>query len=80
VRLKPANGRTRTVNDKYTTEVVLRAYRGELTLLDSRGGGQGGGGYSAAAVRITTPPRHLQVAAPKKRPAPVDELEDEIPF
>ncbi|GGL88403.1 single-stranded DNA-binding protein [Pseudooceanicola nanhaiensis] len=32
--------------DRYSTEVVLRPYRGELTLLDSRGGeGGGGGGY-----------------------------------
>lgn len=32
--------------DRYTTEVVLRPYRGELTLLDGRdGGGAGGGGY-----------------------------------
>ena len=30
--------------EKYTTEVVLRPYRGELTLLDSRDGGGGGGG------------------------------------
>jgi single-strand DNA-binding protein len=29
--------------DKYTTEVVLQRFRGELTLLDSRGGGAGGG-------------------------------------
>ncbi|MGQ3674119.1 single-stranded DNA-binding protein [Xanthobacter sp. TB0139] len=29
--------------EQYTTEVVLRPYRGELTLLDSRGGGEGGG-------------------------------------
>ncbi len=29
--------------DRYSTEVVLRPYRGELTLLDSRGGGDGGG-------------------------------------
>lgn len=34
--------------DRYTTEVVLRQFRGELTLLGGRGdggGGQGGGGY-----------------------------------
>ncbi|MBO6854289.1 MAG: single-stranded DNA-binding protein [Marivivens sp.] len=31
--------------DRYTTEVVLRPYRGELTLLDGRSGGDGGGGY-----------------------------------
>jgi single-strand DNA-binding protein len=29
--------------DKYSTEVVLRQFRGELNLLDSRGGGGGGG-------------------------------------
>lgn len=29
--------------DRYTTEIVLRPYRGELTLLDGRDGG--GGGY-----------------------------------
>ena len=35
--------------DRYTTEIVLRPYRGELTLLGGRGdgggGGQGGGNY-----------------------------------
>ena len=32
--------------DRYSTEVVLRPFRGELTLLDSRGdGGGGSGGY-----------------------------------
>lgn len=31
--------------DRYTTEIVLRPYRGEMTLLDGRGeGGSGGGG------------------------------------
>ncbi len=36
--------------DRYSTEVVLRPYRSELTLLDSRGdggGGYGGGGQSS---------------------------------
>ena len=39
--------------EKYSTEVVLQRYRGELTMLDRRGGGgggdygdSGGGGYS----------------------------------
>ena len=31
-------------NDRYSTEVVLRPYRGELVLLDRRGEGGGGGG------------------------------------
>lgn len=30
-------------NDRYTTEVALRPFRSELTMLDGRGGGQGGG-------------------------------------
>jgi single-strand DNA-binding protein len=30
--------------DKYSTEIVLQRFRGELVLLDSRGGGGGGGG------------------------------------
>ncbi|MDU8913024.1 single-stranded DNA-binding protein [Aestuariicoccus sp. MJ-SS9] len=30
--------------DRYSTEVVLRPYAGELTFLDSREGGSGGGG------------------------------------
>lgn len=30
--------------EKYTTEVVLQRYRGELTMLDGRGDGGGGGG------------------------------------
>ncbi len=34
--------------DRYSTEVVLRPYRGELTLLDSRDGG--GGGYSGPSA------------------------------
>jgi len=38
--------------DRYTTEVVLRPFRGELTLLDGRDGGSqggGGGGYRGGA-------------------------------
>ena len=34
-------------NDKYTTEIVLQKFRGELQLLDSREGGGGGGGRGA---------------------------------
>jgi single-strand DNA-binding protein len=32
--------------DKYTTEVVLQRFRGELVLLGGREGGGGGGGYN----------------------------------
>lgn len=44
-------------NDKYTTEVVLQGFNGNLTMLDSRnsgegnfGGGGGGGDYGAPPV------------------------------
>ncbi|BBK38312.1 single-stranded DNA-binding protein [Allostella sp. ATCC 35155] len=30
--------------EKYTTEIVLQQFRGELTMLDGRSGGSGGGG------------------------------------
>jgi len=62
--------------DRYSTEVVLRPYKGELTLLDSRGDSQGsymadqsgsdsgfsGGGGSAGDT------------------APAGDMDDEIPF
>ena len=35
--------------ERYTTEVVLAAFRGELTLLDSRQDGEGGGGYGGGS-------------------------------
>lgn len=70
--------------DNYTTEVVLRPYRGELTMLDARGGSGassfGGGdsmqdnsygGFSGGA------PAQQQSAAPAMA---IDEMEDEIPF
>lgn len=33
--------------EKYSTEVVLQKFRGELTMLDGRSGGEGGGGSSS---------------------------------
>lgn len=68
---------------KYTTEVVLRPYRGEITMLDSRGSGSGaGGGFSAPAQNEYESGGFgggaRSSAAPSR--APVDELEDEIPF
>jgi single-strand DNA-binding protein len=58
--------------DRYSTEVVLRPYRGELTLLDGRGDGGGsggeydqdrGGGFGG-----------------ESRGGPGGQLDDEIPF
>lgn len=65
---------------KYTTEVVLRPYRGELTMLDSRNSG-GGGDYGGASSS-SSGGGYNQDSAPQGNmsQAPVDELEDEIPF
>lgn len=52
--------------EKYTTEVVLQNFRGELQMLDSRGGEGGGGGR----VATDEAPRSFERA----------ELDDEIPF
>ncbi|MFG6535568.1 single-stranded DNA-binding protein [Sulfitobacter sp. 1A16787] len=42
-RLETRKWQDQAGNDRYTTEVVVRPYRGEITLLGSRDGGQGGG-------------------------------------
>ena len=58
--------------EKYTTEVVLQRFRGELTLLDSRadaGGGRDYGGEPAGAP----------AAARDSGPSSTD-LDDDIPF
>ena len=49
-QLQTRKWQDRDGNDKYTTEVVLQRYRGELTMLDGRGDSGGGdrmgGGYN----------------------------------
>lgn len=64
--------------EKYSTEVVLRPFRSELTMLDSRGEG-GGGGFQDNAPPPAYDSRSDSAPAAKAS-RPVDELEDEIPF
>ena len=54
--------------EKYSTEVVLQNFRGELTMLDSRGGG-GEGGYAGGRGTSEAPASFQR-----------DEMDDEIPF
>ena len=63
--------------DKYTTEVVLRPFRGELTMLDSRS--EGGSNYNAAPAQQPQAAMGGGNAQPQMAP-PVDDIEDEIPF
>jgi single-strand DNA-binding protein len=68
--------------ERYTTEVVLQRYRGELTMLDGRSGGgseSGQEGYGMEGAQNAEPP---MASAPRSRnfaPAAGD-MDDEIPF
>ena len=68
-------------NDRYTTEVVLRPYRSELTMLDSRGEGGGGnyGGGGGGGGR-SYPGGSDYDQGPPSSQAPGNTLDDEIPF
>ena len=75
-----------TGQDKYTTEIVLRPFRGELTMLDSRNSGGGsGGGYGGGQSFNDGGSSNYGGGAPaqsqqQSSPAPVDAMDDEIPF
>ena len=63
--------------EKYSTEIVLQKFRGELTMLDGKGGGDdreeggySGGGFTAAPRAQPSGPRETFSA----------DLDDEIPF
>ena len=73
--------------ERYTTEVVLQRFRGELTLLDSRGGGAGYAEDSSSQInqgsdygRSSGP----SMDAPSTSMAPgrssFNDLDDDIPF
>jgi single-strand DNA-binding protein len=65
--------------ERYTTEVVLQRFRGELTMLDGRSGGGGGeSSYGSDAPDDDMPVR--QSAARPARAAATQDLDDEIPF
>ena len=58
---RPANGRTSPGQEKYTTEVVLQRFRGELTMLDGRGAAARPASY--AERRLMSGPSHRAAAA-----------------
>ncbi len=79
--------------ERETTEVVLKAFRGELVMLDGRGGGEGGGmaeggGGGGYAPRERAPARAASGGGdrPAQRgpswdtPKRSNDLDDDIPF
>lgn len=87
--LKTRKWQDRDGNDRYTTEVVLQGFNGNLTLLDSRnsGGGQGGGGgynqdsYGGGNMsQGSNQGGGSRSASAMEGPAENFDLDDEIPF
>jgi len=72
--------------ERYFTEVVLRPYRGELTILDSRGGGgeivddEGGFGGSRGSDFGRASPMERRPAASGGGGGYAGDLDDDIPF
>ena len=72
--------------DRYSTEVVLQNFRGELTLLDRAGGAGAGGGSSSedesgGDFGSPGPTRKVAAAASARSGAGAGaEMDDEIPF
>jgi len=91
-KLQTRKWQDRDGNDRYTTEVVLQGYGGQLTLLDSRNsqggggnyGGGGGGGYNQDSVAYgnqgQNQSRGRQSASAMEGPKENFDLDDEIPF
>lgn len=72
-------------NQRRITEVVVPRFRGEMTLLDSKGGGGGAGDYEGGGSFGRSSP--MERAPAERRPAPAagggrlsDQLDDDIPF
>jgi single-strand DNA-binding protein len=64
--------------EKYTTEVVLQRFRGELVMLDSRGSGDGNvGGYDSSPNDYGNPQPTMAAGGSTSG---ADDLDDEIPF
>ena len=73
--------------DRYTTEIVLNRFRGELTMLDAAGGARGAGGppmeggYNESLdVGFDGEPTARGSSAPARARTPVNDLDDDIPF
>jgi len=72
-----------TGNDRYTTEIVLQRFRGELVLLDARGEGGSGGGFGGGGGYGDEGGLGGGGSRPQQRPQPAafdTDLDDDVPF
>jgi single-strand DNA-binding protein len=81
-QLQTRKWQDRDGNDRYTTEIVLQKYRGEMTMLDGKGEGGGGGrsgGYDQMDDRSGGGGGQRQMDKPREDFSS-DTLDDDIPF
>jgi single-strand DNA-binding protein len=64
--------------DRYTTEVVLRPFRSELTMLDGRDSGSGGGGFGGGGSSDYDD--RGSSGGEGRSGGPSNAIDDEIPF
>lgn len=62
--------------ERYSTEVLLSRFRGELTLLDSKGAGGGGDDYEGSSYGSSEP----SSMGNKSQSPSYQELDDDVPF
>ena len=73
-------------NDRYSTEVVLQKFRGELVMLDGREGGGGGGNFGGGGADYGSGGGGSFGGGgtkPQSRPQPAafdTDLDDDVPF
>ncbi|MBA3730297.1 MAG: single-stranded DNA-binding protein [Sphingomonas sp.] len=73
-------------NDRYSTEIVLQKFRGELVMLDGREGGGGGGNFGGGGAEYSSGGGGNFAGGgskPQSRPQPAafdTDLDDDVPF
>jgi single-strand DNA-binding protein len=70
-------------NDRYTTEIVLQKFRGELVLLDSREGAGAGGRSAFGGEEYDDAGAGAAPSRAQSRPQPAafdSDLDDDVPF
>ena len=77
-QLETRKWQDQTGNDRYTTEIVLRPYRGELTMLDSRNSSSDleGSDYS----QLENKAQNSDISNNNQSSYASNDLDDEIPF
>ena len=73
-QLRTRKWQDRDGNDRYTTEVYVGRFRGELVLLDRREGGASGGDYGSRDAAPRAAPGGSQ------QPPAFDDMDDDVPF